>query len=185
MITVRPDAFVKVHYDAADLAAWAQASLERVPTIADDLVVEVNIDEMAATSRLAVVSLDPLVLHVDGGAVEDYREPRFAGELEANIAFTRLFVEVGDRLRAEFGAPDVDAEVTPAHKMAWDVNLYGRVARLGLRLHQPRFQYNFRNRHGFTDIADRMFEQLWSVDAPTWSRITELSDQATEVLQND
>lgn len=185
MITVRPDTFVKVHYEAADLASWAQASLERVPTVADDLDVAIDIDEMAATSRLAVASLDPLVLHVDGGAVEDYREPRFAGELEANIAFTRLLLEVGDRLRAEFGAPEPDTEVTPAHMMAWDVNLYGRVARLGLRLHQPRFLYNFRNRHGFTDVADRMFEQLWSVDAPTWSRITELSDQATEVLQDD
>ncbi len=64
--------------------------------------------------------------------------------------------------------------------MAWDVNLFGRVARRGVKLHKPRYLYNFRNRHGFTDHADSAFEQLWDAGDTTWRRIKAFSDSALQ-----
>lgn len=177
MITVTPQTFTKVDFDAARLAELCAEAIARVPGLPTEMDLEVRIDEDAATSRMAVASLDPLVLALDSGAVEDYKRPRELGELAAAITFTRLLLEVVDRTDPSFGAPGLDEELTQAHAQAWDVNLYARVGRLGLRLHQPRFRYNFRNRHGFTDAADRVFDQLWAEDL-TWDRITELSDRA-------
>lgn len=183
VITVAPQTFTMVDYDAAQIAELAAQALQGVDGLGNDETVELVIDEDEATSRIAVTSVDPIALAVDGGAIEHYKEPRELGDLETRIACTRLFLEVVDRRNPGFGAPDLDAEVTQAHKQAWDVNLYGRVGRLGLRLHQPRFRYNFRNRHGFSDNADRIFDELWSTDGLTWARIVELSDQATDTVQ--
>ena len=177
MITVSPTEYTKVEYDADRIAALAGEALRSVPEI-DDTSLELRIAEDEATSRFHVVSVDPIVFALDGGAIEDYRDPRRLGDLETRIAVTRLLLEVADRRKPDFGGPALDAETSQAHRQAWDVNLYGRVARRGLRLHKPRFLYNFRNRHGFTDHADRIFEQLWSADDLTWPAITELSDSA-------
>ena len=183
MITVAPETFTMVDYDAGRIAELAAEALRGVDGLDDEENVELDVNEHEATSRIAVTSVDPIALAVDGGAIEQYKEPRELGELETLIVCTRLFLEVVDRRNPDFGAPDLDAETTMAHKQAWDVNLYGRVGRLGLRLHQPRFRYNFRNRHGFSDNADRIFDQLWSTDGLDWDAIVELSDQATDIVQ--
>lgn len=185
MITILPPTFTKVEYDAARLAALARSALALVPALPQDVDVEVLVDEEQATTRVAVASLDPLVFAVDSGALEDLRDPRRCGELESTVAFTRLFLEVLDRRIDAFGAPALDAAITMAHRAAWNVNLYGRVARLGLRLHPPRFRYDFRNRHGFSDQADQIFDQLWSSDGLTFARIAALSDRATGIADVD
>ncbi len=180
MIAIRPQTFSKVDFDADLIHTLAQRALENVAELPDDLDVDVEIDESQATNRVKVVGLDPVALHVDGGALEHYKVPRTVGELESSITFTRLFLEVADRLSESFGAPDIDTELTHAHRMAWDVNLFGRVSRHGLRIHQPRYRYNFRNRHGFSDLADRTFDRLWSSDDLSFAAITELSDGALD-----
>jgi hypothetical protein len=182
MITVQPLTFTKVDFDAAVLARLAAESLARIVALPEDLVVEIRIDEDQATSRLAVASLDPVTFDIDGGAIENRRLPRTCGEIESAVAFTRLFLEVADRRSERFGAPRLEAEVTVAHKVAWEVNLYGRTARLGLELHHPRFRYYFRHGHGFSDNADRTFDELWSADDLDWARIVELSDRAIDTV---
>lgn len=184
MIEVHPESFTKVEFQADQIAVLAQRSLERVAALPDDLDVVIEVAENEATNRVSVASLDPVVLRVDSGALENYRQPRTLGELQSLIAFTRLFLEVADRQSTTFAAPPVDQEVTHAHRMAWDVNLFGRASRHGLRIHQPRYRYNFRNRHGFSDLADRIFDILWAADDLTWSRIAELSDQAVDPVND-
>ncbi|MEL7157954.1 MAG: hypothetical protein AAFN30_15355 [Actinomycetota bacterium] len=179
MITVEPTTFTKVEYDADELAGYVQAALERVSGIPDNSDVLVTVLEDAATTTFRIRSIDPLVLEVDGGAVENHKDPRRLGAHESAITFTRALLEVYDRRADWFHGPALDAaDVSLAHKAAWDVNLHGRVAGLGVRLHKPRYLYNFRNRHGFTDQADVVFEQLWTAGETTWRRITELSDAA-------
>ncbi|MGF1598568.1 MAG: hypothetical protein ACFCVK_16850 [Acidimicrobiales bacterium] len=185
MITVVPETYTKVEYDVGELRECAERALGRIPSLADGLDVEIRIDEMQATTRLWIVSLDPLVFELDSGAVENLRDPRRLGHLEAEVAFSRLFLELTDRWSDAFGAPALGADVSHAHRMAWDVNLYGRVGRLGLRLHTPRFRYNFRNRHGFSDLADRVFDRLWEADGLTWAQIVALSDEAIDHLVVD
>lgn len=186
MITVVPPTFAKVEYDAGQIAGLATEALTLVPDLwpAPDLEpgIEVRVDEHQATTRASVVSTDPVVLAVDSGALENLKDPRRLGAHESKVTFTYLYLELLDRRSASFGAPEVGATITHAHRLAWDVNLYGRVARLGLRLHPPRFRYDFRNRHGFTDKADRVFDLLWATDGLSFARIVELSDQAVDAV---
>lgn len=182
MIVVRPETFDKVDYDAELIRAIAQRALESVAALPDDLTVEIDLDEDQATNRVAVTGLDPVTVSVDGGAFENYKVPRTVGDLETSISMTRLLLEVADRQSESFGAPPLDEELSRAHRMAWDVNLYGRTSRHGLRIHQPRYRYNFRNRHGFSDLADRTFDKLWSSDELTWSELTTLSDAAIDAV---
>lgn len=178
MITLQPVAFTKVDYDAESLVTWAQEALDALSGLPSDLDVAVELDESAATTTFALTSIDPVEVRLDSGSVENHRDPRRLGELETKITFTRIFLELLDRRSASFGAPEIGAEVSQAHKVAWEVNLYGRVAEQGLRLHKPRFLYDFRNRHGFTDHADEIFEEIWSGGELGWARIAELSDAA-------
>ncbi|MEM9134335.1 MAG: hypothetical protein AAF962_23345 [Actinomycetota bacterium] len=178
VITVEPRSYVNVEFDADVLAGLAAEALARVPEVDPGVGVAVNIDENAATTTFRITSLDPLIFDVDSGAVENLKDPRRVGNEHAAVTFTRLFLEVADRRAAWFGAPELDADLSQAHATAWDVNLHGRVAGRGLRQHQPRYRYNFRNRHGFSDRADEVFEQLWSAGEIPWSRIVELSDSA-------
>ena len=178
MIVVQPTSFTKIDFDVEVILSAAQRALENVAALPNDLEVKVEIEEDQATNRVKVASLDPVLLEVDGGSLENYKKPRTVGDLESRITFTRLFLELTDRLSQSFDAPALDAEVPQAHRMAWDVNLFGRTARHGLHLHQPRYRYNFRNRHGFSDQADRAFDELWAGDELTWSEISAMSDSA-------
>lgn len=180
MIVVRPTSFTKVAFEADQITTLAERSLESVAALPDDLDVFVDVGEDQATNRVRVASLSPVTLAVDGGAIEHFRSPRTLGDLESRITFTRLFLEVADRLSSSFAAPPLDTELSHANRMAWDVNLFGRTSRHGLRIHQPRYRYNFRNRHGFSDRADRVFDELWAADDLTWPRIVELSDGAVD-----
>lgn len=180
MITIEPQAFTKVNFDHELIKTLAQRSLESVAALPDDLDVTITIEEDHATNRVRLVGVDPTVFSVDGGAIENYKVPRTVGDLESRITFTRLFLELADRQSTTFGAPDLEADLTHAQKMAWEVNLFGRTSRHGLHIHQPRYRYNFRNRHGFSDLADRTFEKLWAADELNWAQIVELSDAALD-----
>ncbi|MGI9596623.1 MAG: hypothetical protein ACR2QK_10710 [Acidimicrobiales bacterium] len=185
MIVVRPETYSKVDFDSELIQTLAQRSLESVAALPDDLDITVDVDEDQATNRVRLSSIDPVAVEVDGGALENYKVPRTVGELESTITFTRLFLELADRRSDGFGAPGLDEEVSHARRMAWDVNLFGRAGRHGLRIHQPRYRYNFRNRHGFSDLADRTFDELWSADELTWGQIEELSDAALDPVNAD
>ncbi|MFV0257240.1 MAG: hypothetical protein ACK5PP_02165 [Acidimicrobiales bacterium] len=181
MITVVPDEFTQVFFDAERIDALTAAALARVPELDPQADVEVRVDQNAATSHATVVSVDPIVFAVDSGALEDYRDPRYLGDAAAAITLTRLFLEVADRLRPDFGGPDLDTELSLPHAQAWDVVLHGRTAAAGLDLYRPRYRYNFRNRHGFTDVADAVFDRLWSAGPTSWDQIVAWSDEATAV----
>lgn len=182
MIVVQPETYTKVDFDNALIVSVAQRSLENVAPLPNDLEVAVEVEEDQATNRVRISSLDPVRFSIDGGALENYKVPRTTGELETGITFTRLFLELSDRQSQSFGAPEFGAEIPRAHRMAWDVNLYGRTSRHGLHIHEPRYRYNFRNRHGFSDLADRTFDTLWAGDELTWAEIIELSDTAVDAI---
>jgi hypothetical protein len=182
VITIWPPTFTKVEYEASQLAELVRGASALVPALPPDLDVEVRVDEEQATTRATVMSMEPLVFAVDSGALENLKDPRRCGELESTVTFVRLFLEVVDRRSESFGAPELGMPTTQAHKISWEVNLFGRASRLGLRLHSPRFRYDFRNRHGFSDNADQIFDVLWASDDLSFARIVELSARATDTL---
>jgi len=143
-----------------------------------DVDVTLNVDERVPMGRADVVSIDPVVLEVEGGALEDPKVPRqLSVEGTADI-LGRLLLRVRDRRDPDFGEPPADGDLTLAHKSAWDVYCVGRLARKGYRPQRQRRIYAFRNRHGFTDAADAAFDQLWSAESLTWADIVRISDGA-------
>ena len=171
MITVTPGTFTKVEFAVSDIESVAAEVMGSMDGVSPDLAVELVVDEDQPTTRMAIASVDPVVFQLDSGALEDTRHPRHFGVEMASVSLASLFVEYLDRLDAAFGAPPVGEPSDLAAKIAWSAYTHGRVQRLGYRIHKPKHLYNFRNRHGFSDAADRAFEALWSGSDLTWADI--------------
>ena len=175
MTSVSPESFELVVYDAAEIGRVFDAVVATVSGLPDGLDATVSVLENAPTTRCWIDSLDPLALTVESGALENTRAPRTFGEEAASATFARLLLEYRDRLDPDFGAPALDVEIDYDDRIAWHVYCYGRASRLGLRVFKPRYRYDFRNRHGFTDVADANYEMLWSADNLTWGDISGLA----------
>ena len=103
------------------------------------------------------------------GAFEDPKHPRQLSPVGVQTEAVRMLARIGDRRRAGFGDPPPLAEITLAQGDAWDAWALGRASRRGLAVNQQRWRYRFRNRHGFTDTADAVFERLWAAEDVTWA----------------
>ncbi len=173
-VTVEPETFAMVRYEPdriRDLAA----------RVADDVgldvgAVTIRLDETTPLARAVVVSEDPFVVDVQGGAFEETRRPRNLSEDRTLDTLGRLFLRTRDRRTPGFGQPPDDAELDLRQWTAWEIYTVGRLVRLGYRGQRARRLYQFRSRHGFTDAADAAFERLWSApDGLTWADIDAVS----------
>jgi hypothetical protein len=175
--TVTPETFTMVLYDHDEIAAAVDevASTVGFPLGED---VRVEVDESNPLARTHLLSVDPVVIAVDGGAFEDPRRPRQLSTGSVSVVVGRLVLQALDRRDADFGEPPADDAMSVAHRVAWDVYALGRLGRMGYPAQRQRRLYNFRNRHGFTDVADSAFERLWTSDHLDWATIVELSDGA-------
>ena len=176
MISVSPATFTKVEFTLEQIVSVieeVQATIGAGTSLAD-ADVSVVIDEDQPTARMAVTSLDPIEFAADSGAFEDTRQPREFGVEMASVTMASLFIEHLDRTSEAFGAPDVGEPTDLADKVAWSVYTHARVQRAGYRIHKPKHLYNFRNRHGFSDDADRAFEALWAGQDLTYGDILAL-----------
>ena len=176
-ITVTPDEFALVSFDNAEIVGIIERLLPAVglPT---DVDITLDVDEGVPLGRADVTSIDPIVLDVEGGALEDPKVPRHLSAEGTADVVGRLLLRVRDRLDPAFGDPPADDSLSLAHQVAWDVYCVARLARHGYRAQRQRRLYAFRNRHGFTDAADAAFEKLWTAETLTWSQIAALSDAA-------
>jgi hypothetical protein len=89
----------------------------------------------------------------------------------------RLFFRIRDRLDPAFGEPPPDSELSLAQSTAWDAYAVGRAVRLGYPASRQRRLYRFRNRHGFSDTADAVFDRLWNAEGLTWADIQAAVDE--------
>jgi len=176
-VTVTPAEFTLVLFEHAAIVDVVERLLPAVG-LGAGIDVTVNIDERVPMGRAEVVSIDPVVLEVEGGAFEDPKVPRHLSVDGTADVLGRLLLRVRDRRDPAFGAPPADGELSLAHKCAWDVYCVGRLARQGYRPQRQRRVYAFRNRHGFSDAADAAFDRLWREDGLTWSDIVGISDHA-------
>ena len=86
-----------------------------------------------------------------------------------------MLFRVRDRLDPAFGTvPPTDDEIPLSHSVSWDVYCVARLAKLGYRSQRQRRLYHFRNRHGFTDVADAAFDRVWAAPTMTYAGIREL-----------
>jgi hypothetical protein len=176
-VDVSPETFTLVDFDAATIRALTERLCDEIGLGADQAVT-IEIDETIPLGRVRVASLDPIVLELEGGALEDPKRIRQFYPLGASRVLGRLLLQARDQLDPSFGtAPDRD-ELSLPLRVAWDTYSAGRVDRLGYESQRQRWLYAFRNRHGFHDGADEAFDRLWSADGLTWADIERISDGA-------
>lgn len=177
-VTVVPETFTLVDYDAAQIAAvaarvWQQVGLP----VGQPLRIEV--DESTPLGRAWVSSSEPAVLSIESGGLEHNHRPRQFDDRAAALLFGRLLMRLRDRLDPAFGDAPSDDDLTLPQSAAWDAFAVGRVGRrLGYDVQRQRRLYQFRVRHGFTDAADAVFDRLWTAESLSWADIDGLSAQA-------
>ena len=105
-ITVSPETFDFVSFDAAYIARIAQTVAERLGVADIDFAIE--IDETSALNRISTdVSGSPARIMVHSGAFEDKRRPRQQSEVDTTLSIARCMLRAHDRIRGGFaGAPD-------------------------------------------------------------------------------
>jgi hypothetical protein len=175
-VTVTPQTFNFVAYDAALIQRVAEELLDSLGLADRDLNIEV--DETTPLARTRVEVDDAISIRAESGAFEDTRRPRQQSEVATATSLGRVLLRVRDRLNGGFGDAPPDDDLTLAQVAAWETYSVGRLERLGIEVNQQRWRYNFRNRHGFTDEADQAFNRLWAGDGLTWGELEAISAAA-------
>jgi hypothetical protein len=178
-ISITPETFTLVSYDAGEITSIVEDLIGKIG-LPSDIDVRLEVDESTPLGRAMVTSIEPLVISVESGALEDPKHPRHLSHTGSADVLGRLMFRVRDRLDSSFGDPPDDDKLTLPQSVAWDAYCVGRLVRLGFRHYDNRQRrlYHFRNRHGFSDAADEAFERLWTADGLSWSDICALSDSA-------
>jgi hypothetical protein len=177
---VHPETFSLVQYDAGEIRALVERLAAEIGLPAE-LTVRVEVDETTPLGNARLSSIDPPVLSLESGALEDAKAPREMSPVGAADVLGRLLFELRDRLDPRFAdAPDVGALTLP-QASAWQAYCVGRLGRLGYTVQRQRRLYHFRNRHGFTDAADASFDRLWRGEDLEWADIQAASDDALAV----
>jgi hypothetical protein len=183
-VTVLPAEFTLVEYDAEDIAAAVASTAALTGFAGFDIRVEVDESTPLAKASAAVEG-GVVVVRVDSGAVEDTRRPRRLSDLAVRTSVGRVLLRLHDRRSGIWDGAPADEQLSLAHLAAWDAYAVGRLGRLGVPVHRPRWLYNFRNRHGFTDIADHAFATLWEADRLGWVDLVRISDGARGASRED
>ena len=176
--TVTPDTFRFVEFDAGRIRSVADGLLSSLGMSGRDVAIVV--DETTPLGRINVDTdaSGAITVRVESGAFEDTRRPRQQSETAVANALGRVLLRVRDRLDGGFRDAPLDGELTLAQLAAWEAYSMGRLERLGIPINQQRWRYNFRNRHGFSDVSDGIFERLWSSDSLDWGELENLSRMA-------
>jgi hypothetical protein len=176
-VTIDPQAFQYVFFDADLIVFIATDLLDRLDMTND---VHIAVDETTplARTRSEIAADGTITVRVESGAFEDMRKPRHQSASATTESLARTLIRARDRLSGSFDDAPVDAELTLAQVAAWEAYAVGRLERVGVPTNQQRWRYNFRNRHGFTDRCDAVFDTLWSADALGWTDLDGLSQSA-------
>jgi hypothetical protein len=173
-VTVTPQTFNFVAYDAALIQRVTEELVASIGLADHDVNIEV--DETTPLARMRVVIGDTIDIRAESGAFEDTKRPRQQSEVATATSIGRVLLRVRDRLSGGFGEAPPDDELSLAQVAAWETYSVGRLARLGIEVNEQRWRYNFRNRHGFTDDADDVFNSLWTSDGLTWGELQAITE---------
>lgn len=177
-VTVEPASFSFVAFDAGLIARIADGL---VAALGIDRPVHIAVDETTPLGRVRVDLGDTITIHVESGAFEDSRKPRQQSEVATTASLGRVLLRARDRISGGFGEAPADGELDLRQSAAWDTYCVARLSRLGIPVNQQRWRYNFRNRHGFSDVADEAFERVWGAEGLTWGALESISTAGAAV----
>ncbi len=175
-ITVRPDPFTLIEYDAKVIAAIIEDCAALVG-VAPGVDITLDVDEELFAPLVgwsADADHGAIHLWISGGNLEDSRKPRHFSEPQARRDLSLALFRGNDRLSDAFASAPPDAQLSRGERSAWDVYAVGRGDRLGLPVRRQAHLYEFRLQHGFSDVADAAFERLWNAQSMTWDGIREI-----------
>lgn len=176
-VTVKPEEFTMVEFDPKRIASVAEEVAASVG-LDDDVEIVVDVDQASPFGHImSVIEDTTITIRAESAAFEDAKNPRYLSEEGTRIVLSRILFRVSDRFNDAFGDPPPDGELTYQQQTAWDAYALGRFERAGHDGEKPRRRYHFRLRHGFTDIADRVFERLWDSEDLTWDDIVAACDE--------
>ncbi len=174
--TVSPASFSYVEFDAGTIAALADDLATKIG-LGADVPITIEVDETSALGHTDLHSVDPVHIRTESGALENPKRLRqFSPEHAADV-LGRYLLRAADRRSTAFADAPSDDDLTLEQRTAWDVHSAGRLDRLGFPVNRQRWQYAFRNRHGFTDAADVAFERLWDGERLSWADVARISDE--------
>ncbi|MEA3185442.1 MAG: hypothetical protein QOJ74_1919, partial [Ilumatobacteraceae bacterium] len=116
-VTVTPQQFTFVAYDAALIQRIAENLLVSLGLEGTDVAIEV--DETTPLARTRVVIGDPIAIRLESGALEDQRKPRQQSETTTATSLGRLLLRVRDRLGNGFADAPPDDQLSLAQTAAW------------------------------------------------------------------
>ena len=174
--TVEPSSFQFVAFDAELIRSITDGLVQ---VLGIDRPVRVVVDETTPLGRVRTELGDTITIHAESGAFEDSKRPREQSEVSTTASIGRALLRARDRLSGGFGEAPTDDDLDLRQVAAWETYTVGRLARLGVPVNEQRWRYNFRNRHGFTDVADAAFEHIWTADGLTWGELESLSTAGT------
>jgi hypothetical protein len=177
-VTVTPDTFTFVLFDAGEIAATVGKLADQLGL--GDAPITLEVDETIPLGGTEIRSVDPIHIFMESGAIEDAKKPRKFSDETAAPTIGRLLLRVRDR-RGPFADAPADTNLTLLQHAAWDAYCMGRLERLGYKSQRQRRLYAFRTRHGFSDTADEVFARLWGADDLTWADLDALSQAAAGV----
>ncbi len=175
-ITVSPDPFTLIDYDAAVIAGIVEdaAATVGLPT---NVEIHLDVDEVLfapLVGHMSDAADGKANLWISGANFEDSRRPRTFSTEQARRDLTVMLFRANDRLSEDFADAPPDAELTRGERAAWDVYAVGRAVREGVPVPRQAQIYEFRLQHGFTDIADAAFERLWNAESMTFAGVREV-----------
>jgi hypothetical protein len=179
-VTVTPEQFELVEFDAAEIAAVAAEVADAVG-LGSDVEVAIEVDEAAMQGKASAKVVDGghVVVEVTGGAFESLKRTRTFDEARAKAVLGQALMRVRDRLDPGFGEAPADDDLPVTEDSAWATYIEGRLDRLGVLTGRPQRRiYHFRVRHGFSDTVDRVFDRLWNGDGLSWADISAASAEA-------
>jgi len=179
-VTVTPQEFTFVSFDAGAIESLLADLLDRLGM--GDRALRVDVNEASPVVRISAHDGDPIVIQADSGAFEEPRRPRSLSDDNVITNAGRVLLRLRDRSDGSFAEAPGEDDLSLAEMAAWDTYSVGRIGRLGYHVHQPRWRYNFRNRHGFSDATDAAFDRIWGADRLTWSELSALSQGAAATV---
>jgi hypothetical protein len=173
-ISLTPEAFTLVKYDAASLLAVAQQAAGAVG-IPEGTKLVIEVDEALPGPLIASASeaqTGTLSFWFSGGCFED---PKRQAELQPEMSKTEFgaaFLRGLDRLDGGFEDAPSDAELSQRQRAIWDVYAEGRLKRLGgFQINEARRRYTYRLRCGFNDVADAEYDRIWNAERFSWPEL--------------
>lgn len=175
-VTVTPDPFTLIPFDAAEIAAVveeAAAIVDFPPEVAIDFTVDEELFPPLTGTMTDVVD-GRAALWISAANLEDTRQPRHFAPEQTLQDVAAMLLRAKDRLSEDFADAPPERELSRGERIAWDIYAIGRTERFGLGVRRQRELYDFRLQHGFTDVADAAFDRCWNAPSMTFAGIREL-----------